>query len=270
MAKYEAPLRDMRFVLHEVLGVEQSFSVLPGQEDTSAELINAVLEEAAKFCQEVLQPLNRSGDEHGCVFENGVVRTPPGFKEAYQAFSAGGWASLACETSTAGRDCPKPSICLLTRWWPPPTCPFGLYFILTFGAYLAISQYADDTLKDTYLPHLAKGDWTSTMCLTEPHSGTDLGLCRTKAVPEDDGSYQITGTKIFITGGEQDLSDNIIHLVLARTPDAPPGAKGVSLFLVPKFLVKADGSLGARNGVSCGSIEEKMGIPRGANLRDQF
>ena len=260
MAKYEAPLRDMQFVLHEVLGVEAGFSPLPGQDETSAELINAVLEEAAKLCEEVLQPLNRTGDEHGCVYENGVVRTPPGFKEAYQAFSEGGWASLACETEYGGQGLPKTINLFVDEMVASANMSFGLYFILTFGAYLAISEYADDDLKNTYLPHLAKGDWSGTMCLTESHSGTDLGLTRTKAVPAPDGSYQITGTKIFITGGEQDLSDNIIHLVLARTPDAPPGVKGISLFLVPKYLVKDDGSVGARNGVFCGSIEEKMGI----------
>lgn len=260
MATYEAPLRDMRFVLHEVLGVEKRFSALPGQQDTSTDLIDAVLEEAGKFCEEMLQPLNRIGDEHGCVFENGVVRTPPGFKEAYLAFSEGGWASLACETKYGGQGLPKTINLFVDEMVASANMSFGLYFILTFGAYLAISEYANDELKATYLPHLSKGDWSGTMCLTEPHSGTDLGLCRTKAVPSADGSYQITGTKIFITGGEQDLSDNIIHLVLARTPDAPSGAKGISLFLVPKFMVKDDGSLGARNGVFCGSIEEKMGI----------
>ena len=260
MAKYEAPLRDMRFVLHEVLGVEAGFSALPGQEETSTELINAVLEEAAKLCEEMLLPLNRIGDEHGCVFENGVVRTPPGFKEAYEAFTEGGWASLACETEYGGQGLPKTINLFVDEMVASANMSFGLYFILTFGAYLAISEYANDDLKDTYLPHLSKGDWTGTMCLTESHSGTDLGLCRTKAVPVGDGCYQITGTKIFITGGEQDLSDNIIHLVLARTPDAPPGVKGISLFLVPKLIVKDDGSVGARNGVFCGSIEEKMGI----------
>ena len=260
MAKYEAPLRDMRFVLHEVLGVEQGFSALPGQDETSADLINAVLEEAAKLCQEILQPLNRVGDEHGCVFENGVVRTPPGFKKAYRAFTEGGWPSLACDTRFGGQGLPKTINLLVDEMVASANMSFGLYFILTFGAYLAIREYADETLKETYLPHLAQGDWTGTMCLTEPHSGTDLGLTRTRAIPDDHGAYRLSGTKIFITGGEQDLSENIVHLVLARPPDAPSGVKGISMFLVPKFLVKDDGSVGARNGVFCGSIEEKMGI----------
>jgi len=260
MAKYEAPLRDMQFVLHEVLGVEDRFSALPGQDETGEDLINSVLDEAAKLCQEVLQPLNQVGDQHGCIFENGVVRTPPGFKEAYKAFTEAGWPSLACETSYGGQGLPKTINLFVDEMVASANMSFGLYFILTFGAYLAISEYASEELKDTYLPHLSKGDWLGTMCLTEPQSGTDLGLCRTKAVPGENGSYLITGTKIFITGGEQDLSDNIVHLVLARTPGAPPGAKGISLFLVPKFIPKDDGSTGPRNGVLCGSIEKKMGI----------
>lgn len=260
MAKYQAPLRDMRFVLHELLDVQASFRELPDYADASPDLIDAVLEEVAKLCEEKLFPLNRVGDEEGCRFENGIVRTPSGFKEAYKTFTEGGWASLACEPRYGGQGLPRTINFCVDEMVASANMSFGLYLILTYGAYRALSESASEAIKEAYLPRLASGEWTGTMCLTEAHCGTDLGMTRTRAVEQDDGTYLISGTKIFITGGEQDLTENIIHLVLARTPEAPSGVKGVSMFVVPKFLVKDDGSLGARNGVFCGSIEEKMGI----------
>ncbi len=260
MATYQAPLRDMRFVLHELLNVERRFAELPGAEELSAELVDAVLEEVAKLCEAVLLPLNRVGDEEGCRFENGVVRTPSGFKEAYRAFREGGWTSLSCDPAHGGQGLPKTINFFVDEMVASSNMAFGLYVLLTYGAYRVLSEYASEADQALYLPRLASGEWTGTMCLTEPHCGTDLALTRTRAALEPDGSYRVTGTKIFITGGEQDLSENIVHLVLARGPDAPPGVKGLSMFLVPKFLAKKDGSLGARNGVSCGSIESKMGI----------
>ncbi len=260
MASYTAPLRDMRFVLHELLGAEERLTTLPGYEEATTELIDAALDGVAKLCEEVLQPINRGGDEHGCRFENGVVRTPPGFKAAYEAFTGDGWTALACDPAYGGQGLPRTINFFVDEMVASANMAFGLYLILTYGAYRALEQHASDDLKARFLPHLASGEWTGTMCLTEPHCGTDLGLCRTRAVDGGDGSYRINGTKIFITGGEQDLTANIVHLVLARTPDAPPGVKGLSMFVVPKYVVGADGRPGARNGVFCGSIEDKMGI----------
>ena len=260
MATYQSPVRDMQFVLHELFDFETAVSALPGQADTSRELIDAVLAEVARLCEQELTPLNAVGDTHGCRYENGVVRTPPGFREAWQKFVEGGWPSLACDPEDGGQGLPKALNFYVDEMVASSNMAFGLYAILTFGAYQALQASGSETLKRTYLPRLASGEWTGTMCLTEPHSGTDLGLGRTRAVPNADGSYAITGQKIFITGGEQDLTENIIHLVLARTPEAPAGIKGISLFLVPKFLPNDNGTLGQRNGVSCGSIEEKMGI----------
>ncbi|MGE5517222.1 MAG: acyl-CoA dehydrogenase C-terminal domain-containing protein [Bacteroidota bacterium] len=259
MASYKAPLRDMRFVLFELMGGDELAS-LPGYEEFTRDLIDPVLEEAAKVCEEVLHPLNRSGDEEGCHFENGVVRTPKGFIEAYQTFREGGWTSIACDPAYGGQGLPKAVNTLVEEMICSANLSFGMYPGLSHGAYVSLHGYGSDALKDTYLPKMVDGTWSGTMCLTEPHCGTDLGLLRTKAVPQDDGSYKLTGTKIFISAGEHDLTENIVHLVLARLPDAPKGVKGISLFLVPKFMVKDDGSLGARNGVACGSIEHKMGI----------
>ena len=263
MATYKAPLRDMRFVLYEMMQGE-TLSALPGYEEFTRDLIDPVLDEAAKVCEEVLFPLNRSGDEEGCHFENGVVRTPKGFREAYALFRDGGWTSIACDPAYGGQGLPKAVNVLVEEMICSANLSFGMYPGLSHGAYVALHAYGSDALKDAYLPKMVDGTWSGTMCLTEPHCGTDLGLLRTRAVPQGDGSHKITGTKIFISAGEHDLTENIVHLVLARLPDAPKGVKGISLFLVPKFLVREDGSMGPRNGVSCGAIEHKMGIKASA------
>jgi alkylation response protein AidB-like acyl-CoA dehydrogenase len=259
MATYKAPLRDMRFVLHELLGTEQ-VAALPGYEEATADVIDAILEESAKLCENELFPLNRSGDEEGCHYENGVVRTPKGFKEAYKLFAEAGWTALTCAPEYGGQGLPKYVGLATEEMVCSANLSFGMYPGLSLGAYNAIEASASDALKDQYLPKLASGEWSGTMCLTEPQCGTDLGLIRTRATPAGDDSYKITGTKIFISAGEHDLTQNILHLVLARLPDAPPGIKGISLFLVPKFLPNADGTPGPRNGLRCGSIEHKMGI----------
>jgi butyryl-CoA dehydrogenase len=263
MASYKAPLRDMRFVLYELMGGDEIAS-LPGYEDFTRDLIDPVLEEAAKLCEQVLFPLNRSGDEEGCVLENGVVRTPAGFKDAYRRFREGGWPGVASDPEYGGQGLPKAVDTLIVEMICSANLSFSLYPGLTHGAYVCLHGYGSDALKAKYLPKMVEGAWSGTMCLTEPQCGTDLGLLRTRAAPQDDGGYKISGTKIFISAGEHDLTENIIHLVLARLPGAPKGIKGISLFLVPKYLVRDDGSLGARNGVSCGSIEHKMGIKASA------
>ena len=259
MANYKAPLRDMRFVLFELMDGDR-LAALPGYEEFSRDLIDPVLEEAAKICEGVLHPINRSGDEEGCAFENGVVRTPKGFAEAYRLFREGGWTSISCDPTYGGQGMPKTVATLVEEMICSSNLSFGMYPGLSHGAYVSLHGFGSDALKDAYLPKMVDGTWAGTMCLTEPHCGTDLGLLRTRAVPQDDGSAKITGTKIFISAGEHDLTENIVHLVLARLPDAPKGVKGISLFLVPKFLPKADGTPGVRNGVACGSIEHKMGI----------
>jgi len=259
MPIYKAPLEDVRFVLDEIVGAG-ALSTLPGYEDATPDLIAQVLEEGAKLCEEVLFPLNQSGDAEGCRFENGVVRTPTGFKEAYDTYIAAGWQGLSCDPAYGGQGLPKLVNTLLEEFICSANLSFGMYPGLSLGAYNALSMYGSEELKARFLPRLVDGTWSGTMCLTEPHSGTDLGIIRTKAVPQDDGSYKVTGTKIFISAGEHDLTENILHLVLARLPDAPAGTRGISLFLVPKFLPKADGTPGPRNGVACGSIEHKMGI----------
>ncbi len=269
MASYKAPLRDMRFVLFELMDGDE-LSSLPGYEDFTRDLIDPVLEEAAKVCEEVLHPLNRSGDEEGCHFENGVVRTPKGFIEAYQTFREGGWTSIGCDPAYGGQGMPKAVNTLVEEMICSANLSFGMYPGLSHGAYVSLHGYGSDELKDAYLPKMVDGTWAGTMCLTEPHCGTDLGLIRTKAVPQEDGSHKITGTKIFISAGEHDLTENILHLVLARLPDAPAGTRGISLFLVPKFLPKEDGTVGPRNGVACGSIEHKMGIKASATCVMNF
>ena len=269
MQTYKAPLRDMRFVLHE-LHDAASLSALPGLEDCTPELMDSILEEAAKLAEGVLLPLNASGDEEGCRYENGVVRTPKGFKEAYDAFREGGWTSMASDPAYGGQGLPESLNKLVEEMSCSANLAFGLYPGLTHGAYQAIFDHGSDELKQAYLPKMVDGTWSGTMCLTEPHSGTDLGLMRTKALPQEDGSYRITGNKIFISAGEHDLTENIIHLVLAKLPDAPPGIKGVSLFLVPKFLPSEDGRPGQRNGVVCTAIEHKMGIKASATCQLSF
>ena len=269
MTTYTAPQRDMRFVLHEVLDVEQ-LAALPGYEEATADTVDAIIEEAAKVAEEILFPLNQSGDREGCTFENGVVRTPEGFKDAYDQFTEAGWAALSADPDYGGQGLPKAVRLLVDEMVCSANLSFGMYPGLTMGAYNAIIKHGTDEQKDTYLPKMVEGRWSGTMCLTEPQCGTDLGLIRTKAVPLDDGAYAITGTKIFISAGEHDLSENIIHLVLARLPDAPAGIKGISLFLVPKFLPNDQGEVGPRNGVACGSIEHKMGIKASATCVMNF
>ncbi len=269
MTVYEPPLRDMRFVLHELWRIE-ALAALPAYAEVSAELVDAILEEGGKFAANVLFPLNRLGDEAGCRLENGVVRTPDGFKAAYDQFVAGGWGALAADPAYGGQGLPKALKLVIDEMACSANLSFGIYPGLTAGAYNAISKHSGAELKDRYLPKLVEGRWSGTMCLTEPQCGTDLGLIRTRAVPAEDGSYRLSGTKIFISAGEHDLSQNIVHLVLARLPDAPKGIKGISLFLVPKFLPGADGEAGPRNGVACGSIEHKMGIKASATCVMNF
>ena len=259
MTEYNPPVRDMRFILQEFLQIEQ-YSNLPGFSDVSADLIDAILEEGAKINAELIHPLNHSGDKEGCHFDNGEVTTPKGFKQAYKTFIEGGWTGLSFPEEYGGQGLPHALSVALSEMEDTANLGFAMYTGLTRGAIAALLAHASDEQKQTYIPNMVAGTWTGTMNLTEPHCGTDLGLMRTKAEPQADGTYRVTGTKIFISAGEHDLSDNIIHLVLARTPDGPPGIKGVSLFIVPKFLVNDDGSLGDRNSLACGSIEEKMGI----------
>jgi alkylation response protein AidB-like acyl-CoA dehydrogenase len=268
MTTYSAPLRDMRFVLHELLEVER-LAELPGYQEATTDLIDAVLEESARLAENVLFPLNRPGDEQGCSFENGVVRTPKGFKEAYNQFREGGWIGVTAAPAFGGQGLPTLLHTAVAEMACSANLAFSTYPGLSMGACHAIEHHADDALKALYLPRLIDGRWSGTMCLTEPQCGTDLGLIRTRAAPNDDGSYAVTGTKIFISAGEHDLTENIVHLVLARLPDAPKGIKGISLFLVPKFLPK-DGAPGPRNGVRCGGIEHKMGIKASATCVMNF
>lgn len=260
MPTYQAPLRDMQFVLHELLGAEREFAALPGYEETTRDLIDPVLEEAAKLCENVMSPLSRVGDQEGCTFEDGAVRTPTGFRDAYRAYVGGGWGGLTCNPEFGGQGLPHTLGVFVEEMLQSSNMALALYTGLTHGACIALDKHGSDDLRQRYLPKLVDGTWSGVMCLTESHCGTDLGLLRTRAEPTDDGRYRVTGTKIFITGGEHDLSENIVHFVLARLPDAPPGVKGISMFLVPKFLIGEDGSRGERNTVHCGSIEHKMGI----------
>ncbi|MBK3732670.1 acyl-CoA dehydrogenase [Azospirillum brasilense] len=269
MPIYKAPLEDVRFVLDEIVGAGK-LAELPGYEDATPDLIAQVLEEGAKLCEEVLFPLNQSGDGEGCTFENGVVRTPKGFKEAYGTYIEAGWQGLSCDPAYGGQGLPKLVNTMLEEFICSANLSFGMYPGLSLGAYNALSTYGSEELKQRFLGRLVDGTWAGTMCLTEPHCGTDLGLIRTRAVPQEDGSHKITGTKIFISAGEHDLTENILHLVLARLPDAPAGTRGISLFLVPKFLPNGDGTVGPRNGVACGSIEHKMGIKASATCVMNF
>lgn len=255
MPVYKAPLENMRFVLNDVLNASQ-LSALPGYEQATPDLMDSILEEGAKICEEVLFPLNQSGDAEGCHFENGKVTTPKGFKEAYKTYTEGGWTALSADPNYGGMGMPHLWNFVFMEMVCSANMSFGMYPGLSEGAYRALLHHGSDDLKQKYLPKMVTGEWSGTMCLTEPHCGTDLGLIRTKAIPNDDGSYKITGTKIFISAGEQDLTSNIIHLVLAKLPDAPEGAKGISLFIVPKFLIDTN----EPNHAVCGSIEHKMGI----------
>ena len=269
MQVYEAPLRDMRFVLHE-LHADDGFGGLKKFEEFTPDLLDAILEEAAKITHDVLLPLNMSGDEEGCAYENGVVRTPRGFKEAYDQFRAGGWASLASDPEWGGQGLPESVNKLVEEMICAANVSFSLYPGLTHGATTAIEGHAAEELKRAYLPKLVEGVWSGTMCLTEAHCGTDLGMLRTRAEPQADGSYKITGSKIFISAGDHDLTENVVHLVLARIAGAPEGVKGISLFIVPKFLPNADGAPGQRNGVSVAGIEHKMGMKASATCQMVF
>ena len=269
MQVYEAPLRDMKFVLHE-LHQGDGFGDVAALADFTPDLTDAILEEAAKVAREVLLPLNRSGDEEGCRLENGVVRTPEGFKAAYHKFRDGGWCSLASDPQWGGQGLPEAVNKLAEEMFCAANVSLLGYSNLTHGATTAIKSHATDELKQAYLPRLVSGEWTGTMCLTEAHCGTDLGLLRTKAVAQEDDSYKLTGNKIFISAGDHDLTGNIVHLVLARMADAPAGVKGISLFLVPKYLPREDGTIGPSNGVQCTAIEHKMGLKGSATCQLSF
>ncbi|MBC3477547.1 MULTISPECIES: acyl-CoA dehydrogenase C-terminal domain-containing protein [Pseudomonas] len=271
MAEYKAPLRDMRFVLNEVFNVAELWAQLPAlAEAVDADTAMAVLEEAGKVTGKTIAPLSRAADEEGCHWDNGAVRTPAGFIDAYHTYAEGGWVGVGGDPLFGGMGMPKAISAQVEEMVNASSLAFGLYPMLTAGACLSINAHASEALKEKYLPNMYAGVWAGSMCLTEPHAGTDLGIIRTKAEPQADGSYKVSGTKIFITGGEHDLTENIIHLVLAKLPDAPAGPKGISLFLVPKFLVNEDGSLGARNPATCGSIEHKMGIQASATCVMNF
>ncbi len=258
MPRYTPPVRDISFILQDVLDV--AGSNIPGYEDLDEEFVSAVLNESGKLCEEVLAPLNTIGDVQGCVLENGIVRTPHGFKDAFEEVKSGGWPRLDCDPEFGGQGIPFVLASAVTEMFSSSNMAFSMYQGLTHGAYSAIHAHGSEEQKKTYLPKMVSCEWTGTMNLTEPHCGTDLGLMRTKATPQTDGSYAIRGQKIFISAGEHDLAENIIHLVLAKIDGAPEGIKGVSLFIVPKYLVNEDGSLGQRNALSVGKIEEKMGI----------
>ena len=267
MPTYKAPLRDMRFLLKDVLNAEAALSELPyytQHETHSAELSDQILDEAARFASNVIQPLNASGDAEGCTVQGGVVTTPAGFKEAFKQYAAAGWTGLDGDPEYGGQGVPHVIGNAVSEMMIAANVAWSMYPGLSHGAYTALKAYASDETKNIYLPKLLTGEWTGTMCLTEPHCGTDLGLLRTKAVDQGDGTYSLSGTKIFISAGEHDFADNIVHLVLARIEGAPAGTKGISLFLVPKFLVNPDGSLGERNPVVCASLEHKMGIKANA------
>ncbi|HEC1596761.1 TPA: acyl-CoA dehydrogenase C-terminal domain-containing protein [Pseudomonas aeruginosa] len=271
MPEYNAPLRDMRFLLNDVFDAPSLWQRLPRlAERIDADTADAILEEAAKVTGGLLAPLNRSGDEEGAQWQDGAVRTPAGFREAYATYAEGGWVGLTGNPAHGGMGMPKMLAVQFEEMMYAANASFSLYSTLSAGACLALDAHGSEELKNRYLPNMYAGTWAGSMCLTEPHAGTDLGIIRTKAEPQADGSYRISGTKIFITGGEQDLTENIIHLVLAKLPDAPAGSRGISLFLVPKFLVGDDGALGARNAVHCGSIEHKMGIKASATCVMNF
>jgi alkylation response protein AidB-like acyl-CoA dehydrogenase len=272
MARYSAPLADLRFALHDVLDVESLFRRLPGLETATRDVVDAVLDEAAKFTEQVLAPLNQSGDQEGCHFDAATasVTTPAGFRKAYEQYVANGWAGLTAPAAYGGQEMPQTLGAAVKEMLDAANLAWGNYPLLSHGATEALLQHGEEWQREAFLKPIVEGRWTGTMCLTEPHCGTDLGLLKVKAEPAGDGSYRISGTKIFITAGEHDLTGNIVHLVLARLPDAPAGVKGISLFVVPKFKVGRDGKLGARNALACGAIEHKMGIKGSATCTMNF
>jgi len=259
MPNYTAPLEDMMF-LFDKLRNNKHYNEIEKYKEVNSELVKNILEEAAKINQNLILPLAKAGDENPTVLENGIVRTPPGYKEAYKKFIEDGWTSLSCDPKYGGQGMPRTVSGFFDEMISSSSLAFKLYSELTLGAYNCIHHHATDKIKDKYLPKMVEGKWSGTMCLTEPVCGTDLGLLKTKATEQPDGTFKITGQKIFITSGDHDLTENIVHLVIARASDSPPGTKGISLFLVPKFIVKDDGTIGSRNGISTGSIETKMGI----------
>ena len=259
MPIYNAPVEEMMF-LFDHLKDNKNYKEIDKYKEINSDLVKDVLQQAAKINQELILPLAKIGDEKPCVYENGVVRSPPGYKEVYKKFIEDGWTSLSCDPKYGGQGMPKTVSTFFEEMLSSSSLSFKLYSELSIGAYNCILHHADDEIKNKYLPKIVEGKWSGTMCLTESHCGTDLGLLKTKAIKQKDNSYKITGQKIFITSGDHDLTENIIHLVLARVPGSPPGTKGISLFLVPKYVVKDDGTIGSRNGVNTGSIETKMGI----------
>jgi len=259
MPTYNAPVEDMMFLFNKLRN-NKNYNDIEKYKEVSSELVKNILEEAAKINQNIILPLAKSGDENPTILENGIVRTPPGYKEAYSKYIEDGWTSLSCDLKYGGQGMPKTVSIFFDEMLSSASLSFKLYSELSIGAYNCISHHATEEIKDKYLPKIVEGKWSGTMCLTEPICGTDLGLLKTKAQKQSDGTYKLTGQKIFITSGDHDLTENIIHLVIARATDSPSGTKGISLFLVPKFTVNNDGSIGARNGVSTGSIENKMGI----------
>lgn len=259
MPSYRAPLDNIRFLLDHVIGVDQ-LAALPGHEDATPEMIHTVLAEGARFCEEVLAPINQTGDAEGCIYHEGSVTTPAGFREAYRAYCDGGWPGMVSPAAFGGQDLPRLMRIVLDEMMCAANLSFSMYELLSHGVTGALERWGSDTLKARFLPRMVDGSWTGTMCLTEANAGTDLGLIQTRAVPSANGHFRVTGTKIFISAGEHDLTENIVHLVLAKLPDAPAGTRGISLFLVPKRIVQEDGSCGEANGVRCGSIEHKMGI----------
>lgn len=270
MPEYKAPLRDMQFVLHDVFKAEQLWETMPAMEEVNRELADAILEESAKINESLIAPLSQPGHEEGVTWADGVVTTPKGYPDAFKQLADGGWGGLSGAPEYGGQTMPKMLVLLFEEMLYSSNIAMGLYLTLTSGAALAIASHASDELKTKYLPNMYSAKWAGAMCLTESHAGTDLGMIRSKAIPQADGSYSISGTKIFITGGDHDLTENVIHLVLAKLPDAPAGSKGISLFLVPKIKVNDDGSLGEANGVTCGSIEHKMGINASATCVMNF
>ena len=259
MPSYTAPVEDMMF-LFEKLRDNKNYNELEKYKEVTSDLVKNILDEAAKINQNLILPLAKAGDENPAVLENGVVRTPPGYKEAYKKYIEDGWTSLSCDPKFGGQGMPKTVSAFFDEMLSATSLSFKLYSELSIGAYNCINHHASEEIKNKYLPKIVEGKWSGTMCLTEPVCGTDLGLLKTKATKQDNGTYKITGQKIFITSGDHDLTENIIHLVIARATDSPSGTKGISLFLVPKFSVNEDGSIGPRNGISTGSIESKMGI----------
>ncbi len=270
MPEYKAPLRDINFVMKDLLESEALYQTLPGYEEATQDMLDAIIGEAAKFCEEVLAPLNQPGDDQGCQWSESGVKTPDGFPEAYKQYVDNGWPALSAEVEFGGQGMPNMLGICVTELTGSANWSWAMYPGLSHGAIKTLEEHGDEQQKEQYLTRLVSGAWTGTMCLTESQCGTDLGLLTTKAEPQADGSYAITGTKIFISAGEHDMAENIIHIVLARLPDAPAGTKGISLFVVPKYNLNADGSLGDQNGVHCGSIEKKMGIKASATCTMNF